>query len=199
MILKYFFNTVVFLTTSFVFAQTTVTNSGQTGVSGTNWSSSGTNPVIITVTGNANINTSVIQDYLNSGSNLILDSSSGDIELSNSILKSTGSDVSLTIKASNRIIFNSGASISSSSNKLNLILWSDSDNDEQGGISLTSTNINTNGGDFTAGGGSDPASDYAVGYGPFDISVYPRQYDPLRYGFYMRGGELMLMEEIFQL
>ncbi|MFZ9237013.1 MAG: hypothetical protein ACO22X_12420, partial [Algoriphagus sp.] len=34
----------------------TISSSGQTGTSGTNWSTSGTNPVTITVTGTATIN-----------------------------------------------------------------------------------------------------------------------------------------------
>ena len=71
----------------------TISSLGEIGTSGTNWSSSGTNPVIITVTGTADLNTSLIDDHLNSGTNLIIHSSSGDIKLSNSILKSTGSDV----------------------------------------------------------------------------------------------------------
>jgi hypothetical protein len=35
-----------------------IVSNGQTGSSGTNWSVSGTNPVTITATGNANVNTS---------------------------------------------------------------------------------------------------------------------------------------------
>ena len=188
---KLFFLYIVFLPILGYGQTLTISASGQTGTSGTNWSSSGTNPVIITVTGNANLNTSLIEDHLNSGTNLIIYSSSGDIELSNSILKSIGSDVSLTIKAVNRIILNSGASVSSSSNSLNLILWSDADNNEEGGIYINNSTINTNGGDFIAGGGSDPSIDFAVGYGYPGINIAPiYQYHPQRYGFRMDGGSI---------
>ena len=48
-----------------VFAQNlTISSNGQTGTSGTNWSTSGSNPVKITFTGTANINKSVIESLI---------------------------------------------------------------------------------------------------------------------------------------
>lgn len=54
----------------------TISATGDTGTSGTNWGTSGSNPVTISVTGTADINVSVIQGYLNSGT---------DVELSSTI------------------------------------------------------------------------------------------------------------------
>jgi hypothetical protein len=51
----------------------TISSSGQTGTSGNNWSISGSNPVIITATGTANVNTSVITGYLNSGTSVVVE------------------------------------------------------------------------------------------------------------------------------
>ena len=54
----------------------TISSNGQTGTSGTNWSSSGSNPVTITATGDANINASVVVGYLNAGKSVIINSNS---------------------------------------------------------------------------------------------------------------------------
>ena len=74
-------------------AQTlTISSSGETGTTGTNWSTSGSNPVIIQTTGegDANVNVSVITGYLNNGTSVTVTSGT-DIRLSNDINKSGGS------------------------------------------------------------------------------------------------------------
>jgi autotransporter-associated beta strand protein len=63
----------------------TISSSGQTGTSGTNWSTSGSNPVTISVIGTANINPSVVTGYLNAGKNLNLVVSSGDVIIKSKI------------------------------------------------------------------------------------------------------------------
>jgi len=93
-----------------------------------------------------------------------------------SISNATGSDANLTIKTTRNIIMdrtydsvnliNHPSSITSTTGKLNTVLWADSDNNSTGGIYLQQdTSITTNGGNLTMGGGTDPVSDYAVGNG----------------------------------
>jgi len=61
--------------TLYSFSQTlTISNVGQIGVSGTNWTTSGTNPVTITATGTADINTSVITGYLSNNKTVKIES-----------------------------------------------------------------------------------------------------------------------------
>jgi hypothetical protein len=64
---------------SWVFSALTLTittSGGQTGTSGTYWTATGSNPVQILATGNASINPSVIQAYLNNGQNVVVESPS---------------------------------------------------------------------------------------------------------------------------
>lgn len=72
----------------------------------------------------------------------------------NSKIQSTGSgDTTLTMQAGQHIII-TDSDISSSSGEFNIILNSDHDANQEGAVSITSTNINTNNGYFVAGGGS---------------------------------------------
>lgn len=64
----------------------TLSSGGQTGTSGTNWSTSGTNPITLSVTGTANVNTSVI-----------VTNSSVGTTINSNITKSGGGNASLTI------------------------------------------------------------------------------------------------------
>lgn len=106
-------------------AQTlTITTSGQTGTSGTNWSASGSNPVQIVATGTANIHPSVIEGYLNSGQSVEVVAPLS-IAVNASISKSSGVDATLVIKTVNNpgaggILFGSGISIVSTSGMLNI-------------------------------------------------------------------------------
>ncbi|MEI6600657.1 MAG: YDG domain-containing protein, partial [Comamonadaceae bacterium] len=94
---------------------------------------------------------------LNGGTSVV--NTAADIIVSSgvSIAKTAGGDATLTLKAQSTIIFGAGTSISSSSNRLNLILWADSNNDNNGGVRLegaTSSRvaISTNGGGIWIGG-----------------------------------------------
>jgi filamentous hemagglutinin family protein len=84
-----------------------------------------------------------------------------------SISNATGADASLTIKTTQHIVMagsaGNGSSITSSTGKLNTVLWADSDNNENGSIVMQqASSITTNGGNLIMGGGSDPTTDYAV-------------------------------------
>ena len=126
----------------------------------------------------ATINQTVADSYattLNGGTS-VENVVTGDMTWSDNVTltKNNGGDATLTLKATGGITLGTGSSITSSSGKLNTILWADSDNNEVGGIRLTGTaSINTNGGALTMGGGSDPLSDYAVGSSTSDyIGIY---------------------------
>ncbi len=123
----------------------TISSSGETGTSGTNWTTEGTNPVTIQTSGDANINSSVITGYLNNGTSVTLNTAL-DIRFSESIVKSSGGAATLTCNAGRDIFLQ--ANISSSSNALSLLLNADSDNNASGAITLSS-NLTSNGGNIT--------------------------------------------------
>ena len=90
----------------------------------------------------------------------------GDVNLSSNITKSSGADASLSLIAKNSIQTFSGADITSTSNKLDIVLNSDSDASGAGRITLNAgTVITSNGGNVTLGGGANPATGFAVGDG----------------------------------
>ncbi|MFN8694622.1 MAG: filamentous hemagglutinin N-terminal domain-containing protein [Holosporales bacterium] len=124
----------------------------------------------------ASIYAETIQTALNLGTSVTIQTStagantqSGDITIAagTTILKSTGGDATLTLKAHNSILFNGTAGnlidISSTSSKLNVILNSDSEANGTGAVALTYATINTNNGDFIVGGGADPLTGFSNG------------------------------------
>jgi hypothetical protein len=132
----------------------TITSTGETGPSRTNWSISGTNPVTITATGDANIHPNVISGYLNNGTSVIvqiLTATGGFLDQRDVINKTAGGDATLTLRANRRAMANNA--ISSTSGKLNVVIWSDYNNTNDGGSSITGA-ITTNGGHVWAGGSS---------------------------------------------
>jgi len=110
---------------------------------------------------------STIQTSLNAGSDYTV-TATGNIIVSASILKSLGSSATLTLKATKSIVINSGYSIRSTNNALNLVFWSRSGGtntgDDAGCVWFqVSTIVTSNGGNVTIGGGADPAVGYCVG------------------------------------
>ena len=94
-IIKHIFYIVGFIPFLLEAQNLTITSTGQTGTSGTNWSvNSSSDPVVVTVQGgNAIINSSVIEGYLNLGNNLTIKTISasglGDIIINDAINKSS--------------------------------------------------------------------------------------------------------------
>ncbi|WP_373531313.1 beta strand repeat-containing protein [Vampirovibrio sp.] len=143
----------------------------------TNVTSSGTNPITYNTSNNTAIVTSgTIQAALNNGTDVTIQTSTGgtnsqdgDITIAEgtTIAKTTGGDATLTLKAHNSIIASgtslSKVTISSTNNKLNLVLNSNSDAVDSGAIALTHTNITTNDGSITMGGGTNPLTTNAIG------------------------------------
>ena len=84
------------------YAQTiplTISSSGgETGTSGTYWSTSGTNPVTITVSGTVTLSTSVITTYLNAGTSVIVNNgaTNGDITVQSAITSNGAGALTLT-------------------------------------------------------------------------------------------------------
>ena len=135
-----------------------VTISTSTSSSGS-WS--GTDPDIWTASASGStILNSDINSKLNNGTSVTITtgtsgSEDGNITVASSISKTSGVDATLTLKAANNITINSSVSISSTSNKLNTILWADCDGSGSGQITLNnSSSITTNGGHLWLGGGS---------------------------------------------
>ncbi|MBW7890762.1 MAG: T9SS type A sorting domain-containing protein [Chitinophagaceae bacterium] len=145
-------------------AQTlTISNTGQTGISGTNWSTAGTNPIVITATGTANINTSVITGYLNAGTSVVFDNTVGGIAINNNIAKTTGSGASLSFTSISFVKVAANVSITSTSGALDIILWADSDNSQGGTVrdfifTDAGATFNSNGGKIVMAGGPDDGS-----------------------------------------
>lgn len=166
-----------------------ISATGETGTSGANWSAAGTNPVIINVTGAANINRTVIQGYL-STSNVIVNNTNGSITVAADIMSTTNSD--LTLKAVGNIFQNANVTVSTDGG--DIIFWSDSNNNGFGAIQLKNAGTNggsvsTNGGDIIMGGGADPLTDYAMANnGTVLIDSQPYGGVWLRYGSLNAGG-----------
>ncbi|HYF21079.1 MAG TPA: filamentous hemagglutinin N-terminal domain-containing protein, partial [Ramlibacter sp.] len=104
----------------------------------------------------ATMQASVLNTALNSGTNVVVETTAGgtaagDIQVNAPITKETGADATLTLRAHNNVVI--GSPITSSSNKLNLVLVADSDG-SGGGSSQVNATVNTNGGTIDATQGS---------------------------------------------
>jgi len=117
---------------------------------------------------------------LNSGTSVTVDTSSsntsygsstnigdaGDITVTAPIAKTSGVDATLTLKAARHIDLQSGANISSTTGKLNVQLWADSDNSGDGIIKISNSSsdpiISTNGG-WLKFGNNETSNGYLVG------------------------------------
>ena len=97
------------------------------------------------------------------GGNITL-SAGSDLLISGNINHPAGADATLTLRANNNIDINSSAGVTSTSNKLHVVLNSNRDAVGTGAIFLRSgTVINSNGGDITLGGGANPLTTMAIG------------------------------------
>ena len=162
--------------TLYSFSQTlTISNVGQIGVSGTNWTTSGTNPVTITATGTADINTSVITGYLSNNKTVkiesiavikvedpIIDDANGILEImagTNIYLNASLQAGSISILADESTFVNTN-NISLTTNIEGalggLIISSDANGDAAGTNQMErALDIETNGGNVTIGGGNE--------------------------------------------
>jgi len=138
----------------------TISSSGQTGTSGTNWSITG-NTLNVAASGSANINPSVIINHLSNVGDLTVNlpwqsMTARDIYINASISYVGSSNRTLTINGANDMVFANATGITSSSARLNLVLRTalGSVNADHGYIQMNGVTIQTNGGHFWVGGGS---------------------------------------------
>lgn len=126
------------------------------------------------------ISTALVENMLNKGTNVTIQAAanngSANIIVKNDIDKKDGGDATLTLDAMRNITLN--GNISSTSNKLNVVLNADSNGDKIGAV-IINGNINTNGGDFTSASGgtvtykSDSAKTKGYGNGTLDGKADP--------------------------
>lgn len=109
---------------------------------------------------------------LNAGGDLVIGATNsptlftddGSIYVRRDIVKNAGADAALTLRADNDIRIDTGADITSSSNRLDLTINSNRDASGDGGIVIdTGSSITSNGGNVVLGGGATPNSVGAVG------------------------------------
>ncbi len=112
--------------------------------------------------GNSTISAATIQTVLNTGSNVILDTTGGgtdvgDITVNSAITKTAGAGATLTLNAHNNI--NVNASITSTVGQLDMVFNADSDNLNGGAINLGTATLNANGGNIRMTANSGIAQD----------------------------------------
>jgi hypothetical protein len=142
----------------------TISTSGETGTSGTNWSIVG-NTLTIASSGSAGIHPSVITNHLlNIGDltiNLPWQSGVARTTYINNTIAYTGSsNRTLTFNSANDIIFASSVSISSTNSSLNLVFRTalNISSPDNGLIQMNNISIITNGGHLWMGGGPTTAT-----------------------------------------
>lgn len=126
------------------------------------------------------ISTVMVENMLNAGTSVTIQAAAtngnANIIVSSNIDKTLGNDATLTLDAMRNITVN--GNISSTSNKLNVILNADSNGDKIGAV-IINGNINTNGGDFTSASGgnvtytSDKANTKGYGKGTLKGKAEP--------------------------
>lgn len=141
----------------------TISTAGDTGTSGTGWSLTGTT---LTVTATANVHPNVITAALVTGdlkiAHTIID---GDIHINdNLVAPALNAARTITFKTNGSIHLATSVSIdatqNSNTNPLNIVFWSDSDGDVNGGDIIINANssVKTNGGGVWMGGGAGSVS-----------------------------------------
>ena len=126
------------------------------------------------------ISTDMVEKMLNAGTDVTIQAvatnGSANIIVKNDIDKTAGDEATFTLDAMRNITVN--GNISSTSNKLNVVLNADSNGDKIGAV-IINANINTNGGDFTSASGgtvtytSDKAKTRGYGNGTLDGKADP--------------------------
>jgi autotransporter-associated beta strand protein len=123
----------------------TIADNGETGTSGTNWTTTGTNPITISISGSATVASSVIIGYLDSGVNVNVVvapgvSGSGHLVFTNDFIYTGSSARTLTLTAAQDILINGDITAANSALSLNFIA---------GNRILLDAGIFTNGGAVT--------------------------------------------------
>jgi hypothetical protein len=167
----------------------TISVSGESGTSGTNWSISG-NVLQIASSGTATIHPSVITNHLTNMGNLTVDlpyvNVLRNININDNILYTGSTNRTLTFKSATDIVVANGISITSSNASINLVLRSAVNLGQRGAITLNAPIINTNGGHFWAGGGNTDVTWNSLIVG----DTYARTWTNGESGFSLIGGSV---------
>jgi hypothetical protein len=147
------------------FAQNlTISTTGQTGTSGTNWSITG-NTLNVGASGSADINVSVITNHLSNVGDLTVNLpwQSGTpryMNINASISYTGGTNRTLTLNCANDMVFANATGITSSTAILNVVLRTALGllDPDRGYIQMNGVTIQTKGGHFWAGGGPTTAT-----------------------------------------
>ena len=210
--LHFLFITLCGLVNQQVNAQLTINTSATANVTRTPVSGATGGLVIYTATAPASaatLNVSAINADLVSGYNVTIDYSSTTQNLilnSNLIVSAAmANDATLTLKAAGSVVINPTDSIDATQNgnakKLNLLLWTDSDNSGRGQVHVSNSTaatmsvIYTNGGNITMSGGTDPSIGFAstdrlgVSTKPYaGVDIYNTQIDADGGNILIRGA-----------
>jgi len=129
----------------------TIADNGETGTSGTNWTTTGTNPITISITGSVTVASSVVLGYLNAGLNVNLVvasgvSGSGHLVFTNDFTYTGSGARTLTLTADQDILMNGDITATNSALSLNFIA---------GNRILLDAGIFTNGGAVTFNDGAN--------------------------------------------
>ena len=142
----------------------TISTSGETGTSGTNWSITG-NILNVGVSGSATIHPSVITNHLSNVGDLTVNLpwqtlTSRNMNINASISYTGGTNRTLTLNCANDMVFANATGITSSSASLNVVLRTalNSADPDHGYIQMNGVTIQTNGGHLWAGGGPTVAT-----------------------------------------
>jgi hypothetical protein len=159
-LIKFLFLTIGIISFKTYAQNLTISASGETGTSGSNWSITG-NVLNIANSGSASINSSVISNHLSNTGDLTINlpwqSGVGrNININNTIAFSGSSARTLTFQSANDIVFANAAGITSSTASLNVVLRSATTlgSPDNGSVKMDGVNIDTKGGHLWVGGGS---------------------------------------------
>ena len=142
----------------------TISTSGETGTSGTNWSITG-NILNVGVSGSATIHPSVVTNHLSNVGDLTVNLpwqtlTSRNMNINASISYTGGANRTLTLNCANDMVFANATGITSSSASLNVVLRTalNAASPYFGYIQMNGVTIETKGGHFWAGGGPTAAT-----------------------------------------
>ncbi|MFM8597313.1 MAG: beta strand repeat-containing protein, partial [Flavobacteriales bacterium] len=142
----------------------TISNTGQTGTSGTNWSISN-NILQLAVSGSANVHPSVIENHLTNNGDLTISipkiiGTNRNIIISNSINYTGNNNRTLYLNAPNYFYISSGANLTSTNAALNLVFRAIClpGSPDAGFVQIVNSIINTNGGHLWIAGGPTDAT-----------------------------------------
>ena len=159
-LIKFLFLTIGIISFKASAQNLTISTSGETGTTGTNWSITG-NVLNIGNSGSASINTSVISNHLSNTGDLTINlpwqSGVGrNININNTIAYSGSIARTLTFNIANDIVFANATGITSVTARLNVVLRSATTlgSPDNGLVKMDGINIDTKGGHLWVGGGS---------------------------------------------